>query len=306
MRRFLPLAGLVLATGASPAPVPTTNATPSAPVFATPSAPESATPSPAPSATPNGASVSPSTASSTPGVVSASPVPSRLGAFRLTAKRIAFYSNRYVLGADDNVEVALADGTRISGNTFFMDLRLNRFIVAGNVTLHAGNVALPGAAFTEYVDFDRAYFLPAGTEPDRWTYSNGDYAHPLRGREMPGDAFFLPDVSGERVFLTSTKAVIAPHASVFFVPAVLNFGVAQVPFPTYFLNFSPNPNFAQNALPGAIVDGPYDFLGGSHALSTLHLRYDTMNHVFFALEQHQVSDIHYIDGSINPLTQPLK
>ena len=123
---------------------------------------------------------------------------------------------------------------------------------------------------------------------------------------MPGDTFYLPDVSSERIFLTAKKAVIDPHASVHFWPAVINFGIAKVPFPGYFLSFSPNPNFAQNALAGATVDGPYDFLGGTHALSTLHLRYDPINKAYFALEQHQVGENYYIVGSINPVTRPQK
>ncbi len=232
--------------------------------------------------------------------------PARLGPFSLRAKTIAFYSSRYIVGAQGSVVVRLGDGTVISANTFFMDLRLNRFLVAGNVTVERGDVSLEGAALAYYFDFDRVYFLPVGAEPDRWTYVDGDYAHPLRGREMPGDAFYLPDVSTERIFLTATKAVVDPRQSVHFWPATINFGIAKVPFPGYFLLYSPNPNFAQNALAPANVDGPYDFLGGSHALSTLHLRYSTMNGVYFALEQHQVSDDHYIVASINPLTRPEK
>ena len=232
--------------------------------------------------------------------------PARLGAFSLRAHRIAFYSSRYIVGAEGSVEVRLGDGTEISGNTFFMDLRLNRFLIAGNVQLTRGNVSLEGAAFAWYFDFDRAYFLPVGAEPDRWTYVDGDYAHPLRGRDMPGDTFYLPDVSTERIFLTATKAVVDPRQSVHFWPATINFGIAKIPFPGYFLLYSANPNFAQNALAPAQVDGPYDFLGGSHALSTLHLRYSTANKVFFALEQHQVSENHYIVASINPLTQEEK
>jgi hypothetical protein len=230
----------------------------------------------------------------------------RVGPFRLTAKHIEFYSSRYAMEADDGVAVLLGDGTRVTGNTFYMDLRLNRFVIAGDVKLYSGTTEIDGAAFSDYLDFDRIYFLPVLTEPDRWTYAAGDYAHPLRGREMPGDAFFLPDVSGERVFLYSKRAVVDPHQSVHFWPATLNFNEALLTFPGYFLLFSPNPNFAQNSLAGAVVDGPYDFLGGAHSLSTLHVRYDAQNKLYFAIEQHQVSDNSYLVASINPLTRPLK
>ncbi len=236
----------------------------------------------------------------------------RLAAFGLAADRIVFYSNRYIVAADGHVAVVLGDGTRVRGNTFAMDLRLNRFVIAGDVKVVTAATSgtqgkeIDGAAFAEYFDFDRAYFVPILGEPDRWTFDSGDYAHPLLGRQMPGDTFFLPDLEGERAFLTAKHATIDPHQSVRFTPADLNFGLATVPFPSYFLNFSPNPNFAQNALAGAYVDGPLDFLGGAHALSTLHLRYDPANKVYPAFEQHLVSANSYVVASVNPITRPLK
>lgn len=243
-----------------------------------------------------------------PGRVLPPPPTRRLNAFHLNADRIAFYSNRYVIGADGRVRVKLGDGTLLTGDTFSMDLRLNRFLIAGNVTLLPPHAPAPlaGAAFAEFFDFDRAYFIPISGGPDRWTYAFGDYAHPLLGREMPGDAFLLPNLAGNRVFLYSKSANVDPRRSVRFAPADINFGLTFLPFPTYFLNFSPNPNFAQNALPGATVDGPLDFAGGEHGLATAHIRYDTLNKVFFAYEQHQVSDFHYAVFSVSPLTRPLK
>ncbi len=230
----------------------------------------------------------------------------RLAAFGVSADRVAFYSNRYIVGADGHVDVTLGDGTRVRGTTFAMDLRLNRFVVAGDVKIDAGGKEIAGAAFAEYFDYDRAYFVPLLGEPDRWTFASGDYAHPLLGREMPGDTFYLPDLDGERVFLAAKQAAIDPKQSVRFTPADINFGLATVPFPSYFLNFSPNPNFAQNSLNGAYVDGPYDALGGAHALSTIHLRYDPANKLYPSFEQHQVSANHYLVASINPITRPLK
>jgi hypothetical protein len=90
-------------------------------------------------------------------------------AFSLKAREIDFYSARYILAADGNVEVRLGDGTRITGNTFAMDLRLNRFVIAGNVTLTTATQTYTGAAFSDFFDFDRQYFVPVGDEPDRWT-----------------------------------------------------------------------------------------------------------------------------------------
>jgi hypothetical protein len=271
-------------------------------------APPVPTPPPAPAVTepPAVPLVTPSPA---PGAPSPSPSPTgrRLDAYRITAKRLAFYSNRYILRGDGDVVVTLGDGTLVQGNVFYNDLRLNRFLVAGNVTIQApGQQPVHGAAFAEYLDFDRAYFVPVLSEPDRWTFAGGDYGHPLLGREMPGDTFFLPDLSGESVFCYATRADVDPRQSVRFAAVRINFGLVFVPFPTYFLNYSPNPNFAQNSLNGAFADGPYDFAGGEHGLATAHVRYDSVDHLFAAYEQHQVSDNHYLVASINPLTRPLK
>jgi hypothetical protein len=244
----------------------------------------------------------------TPGATPSPSTGRRLAAFRIKADKIVFYSNRFVVGADGNVRIKLGDGTRLRGNTFFMDLRLNRFVLAGDVhvTLNDGSPDITGAAFAEYFDFDRAYFVPITTEPDRWTFSAGAYNHPLLGRQMPGDTFHLPDLSGEAQFLTSRDATIDPRESVRFTPAALNFGLARIPFPSYFLEFSQNPNYAENALEGAFVDGPYDFAGGRNSLATAHIRYDSVDKLFPAIELHQFSQNAYAVASINPLTRPLK
>jgi hypothetical protein len=257
-------------------------------------------PFPSPVATAQGA------ASPAPRAVPTAPTGRRLAAFAVVARRIAFYSNRYVMEADGDVAITLGDGTRITGKTFFYDLRLNRFVIAGGVRLAAAGREIDGAAFAEYFDFDRAYFVPVLSQPDRWTFASGDYAHPLFGREQPGDTFFLPDLSGERVFLYARRAVVDPHQSVRFTPASIDLGPVYVPFPSYFLSYSPNEYFAQNALPGAFVDGPLDFAGGEHGLATAHVRYDSVDHVFPALELHQVGENHYLVVAANTLTRPLK
>ncbi|MBC5810491.1 MAG: hypothetical protein GIW95_06525 [Candidatus Eremiobacteraeota bacterium] len=227
-------------------------------------------------------------------------------ALGVKAKQVTYWSNRFIVTADGEVAVNLGDGARLTGDTFAMDLRLNRFVLAGNVKLFVNGAEYDGVAFADYIDFDRQYFIPIGEQPDRWTFANSDYSKPILGRQMPGDTFYLPDLSGERAFVHARHAVIQPRESVKFTPAEVNFGLAFIPFPSYFLNFSANPNFSQNALAGAYVDGPLDMFGGGHSLATVHLRYDQQNKVYFSLEEHQVSERHYLVASVNPLTRPLK
>ena len=222
------------------------------------------------------------------------------------ADRVAFYDKKYVVTADDNVSVTLTDGTTITGRAFAMDLKLNRFIVAGGVHVVHGNLSYDGAAFADFLDYKRAYFLPITTEPDRWTFLDEDYSKPALGREMPGDAFALADTGRDHPYVLAREARIIPKTGVDLKPArVYTFGVYS-PAPDYYQNFSANPYFAQNSLNGATGAVGYPFLGSAHATTTLYGRYDSTNKAYLAIEQHLVGDNDYAVFSINPLTRPLK
>ena len=110
----------------------------------------------------------------------------------LNAKSINFYYDRFLLEADGNVRLRTSDGFTVTGDAFSMDLKLNRFMVAGHVTLHDASGTVSGAAISDFLDFKRIYFVPVTSEPDRWTFLNGDLAHPAKGRVMPGDVFYFP------------------------------------------------------------------------------------------------------------------
>src|SRR5579875_1185252 len=116
----------------------------------------------------------------------------------VVAQHVAFYSDRYVLAADGDVRVRLSDGTTLRGDTFTMDLKLDRYLIAGNVRLEnqTQNVHDVGAAFAGFVDFDRSYFLPATPEPDRWTFYGENFKETHAGLDQPGDAFHFSDVAG--------------------------------------------------------------------------------------------------------------
>ena len=69
------------------------------------------------------------------------------------------------------------------------------------------------------------------SEPDRWTFLDGDLVHPAKGREMPGDAFYFPSVS-EHPSITGSGAVIGTKTYVRFINAhtyFLNAGIRWAP-----------------------------------------------------------------------------
>jgi hypothetical protein len=187
-----------------------------------------------------------------------------------------------------------------------MDLKLNRFVVAGAVRVDGPGGSRNGAALADFLDLNRVYFLPVQPTagPDRWTFLNGDFLHPLKGRVMPGDTFDLPDLFGAP-YLTARDAVVVPKSYVRFTSAVLNAGI---PLPTqyYYVGFSADPRLAENSLAGATFDATWNVAGSANAITALHFRYDPVNKTYLGFEQHLASKGAYAIFSASPLTRPSK
>ncbi|MBV8154594.1 MAG: hypothetical protein JOY98_09245 [Candidatus Eremiobacteraeota bacterium] len=221
---------------------------------------------------------------------------------RLTADHMEFYYDQFLIEADGHVRVEASDGLVATGDAFSMDLKLNRYLLAGHVTLTTTSGTVHGAAIADFLDFSRIYFVPVTTEPDRWTFLNGDLQHPAKGRIMPGDAFSFPQV-GPQPSLTASSAVVGTRDYVRFSGATGNLGGLPIPLGSYVVNFSSNQYFAQNSLTGANFDTTWNFAGGPNALSALHFRYDTVNYFYLAFEQHLVGDHEYAIFSVNPISR---
>jgi hypothetical protein len=223
----------------------------------------------------------------------------------LTAKRIDFYYDRWLLEADGNVRLRTSDGFTVTGDAFSMDLKLNRFLVAGHVTLHDASGTVSGAAISDFLDFSRIYFVPVTTEPDRWTFLNGDLAHPVKGRVMPDDAFYFPAIA-QNPSVTAGGAIIDTKTYVRFVNSHTYLAGMPIPLGTDVVNFSSNQYFAQNTLSGATVDLTWNMAGSPNALTALHLRYDPTYKTYLSVEQHFVGDHEYAVFSVNPATRAEK
>jgi len=221
----------------------------------------------------------------------------------VTASAVNFYYNRFIVTADGNVRVRLSDGTVVSGETFTMDLKLNRYLVAGDVHLDGPTVHETGAAFAGYPDLDRSYFLPASGTPSRATYLGIDWAHPVANREQPGDAFYFPDLTGERAYIKADGARIVPKTNVLFDMARVYTAGVYLPAPRYVVTFGPNSHYYENAFAGGRLDVGVPFNGSAHSLTALHVRNDAFNGTYLAFDQHFVWDQDWIVFGVDPLTQ---
>jgi hypothetical protein len=235
-----------------------------------------------------------------PAIASATPTAS----IELHADTIDYYSNRFILTADGHVRAQLSDGTVISGNTFSVDLKLNRYLIAGNVRVDGRTVHEKAAAVAAFPDLDRIYLLTLGPTPDRWTYFGQDYTDPHPGRQQPGDAFDFPNLEGQKPYIIAKSATIFLKNNVEF-PAGSRIAIlgAYTPTPGYVINYSSNPNFYQNAFSGAVFDIGIPFHGAADAISAAHIRYLQYNGLFLSFDQHFVHNQDYAVFSVNPLTQ---
>ncbi len=221
----------------------------------------------------------------------------------ITAKNVDFFYNRFIVTADGDVRLRLSDGTTVSGQTFTMDLKLNRFLVAGDVHVDGPGIHQTGAALAGYPDLDRIFFLPAAGTPERYTYFGGDWSNPHAGREQPGDAFNFPDLTAERPYIVASGVRIVPKTNALFTfPRVYTAGV-YLPLPRYVVTFSANPHYFENGFAGGRADIALPFNGSEHSLTALHLRNDQFNGTYLALDQHFVWDHDYIVAAVDPLTQ---
>lgn len=224
----------------------------------------------------------------------------------LHANSVSYDSDRFTLVARDNVSLRMENGFFATARYFTMDVRSNRYILAGHVHVTGPNVALDGAAIANFLDFGRVYLLTSATTPDRVTFLDETFAHPTPGREMPSDAFHLPENLNRHASIQARGVLIIPHITLRFGIAQLNTGIITVPIPDYVLNLSSNPNFAQNSLAGASFDASYPFAGSPNASTAFHIRAGGGNGIFGAVEQRFAWKKSYIVGSVSPLNHSLK
>lgn len=228
----------------------------------------------------------------------------------VTADRVEYFGDAALLVARRNVRIQVSNGVTVTGDACSIDLNLRRFVVAGHVRLTTPLASYDGAAFADFLPFHRAYFIPFAELPDRWTFLGDNWAQPEKGREMPGDVFYLADTSGKRPFIVTKRVVIDPETYMQFSPAsfrLVNGELSTPPLPVYVRNFSQNPNFSVNSLSGASIDIPIGVAGSSADLDTLHARYDPVLKTYGSFEHHTVfGEEGYGVFSLNPATQPQK
>ncbi len=236
----------------------------------------------------------------------AEPVSKLPQTLHLHAAQVIYDADHFTIVARGQVELELPRGVKATARYFSMDLKANRYLLAGHVHLEGPNLKLDAAGVANFLEFQRVYVLASDHVPDHITYLDETFSQAIAGREMPGDAFALPENLSKHPQLVGKDVVIHPKSDVHFAMSELNTSVVTVPVPDYVINLSSNPNFSQNSLAGANFDASYPFAGSGNANTAFHLRVGGGNGVFGAIEQRLVSPRAYLVGSISPLNHSLK
>jgi hypothetical protein len=211
--------------------------------------------------------------------------------YRLSAKRVAFYTNTFILQGSGNVQVDIGGERQISADFFSMDVRGNRFVVAGNVHLRGPDVDDSFAALSVDLVAQRAYAIVANSAVERWAFSQNDFAHPQRDAQVPPDAFELPLITFPASKL-GHKIIIGARSYIRYGSCVTQFiggaGV-YVPIPSCYVNAGDDPALAQSALAAANAGGEINLTGSANAVSGLFLIYDRVNGFYTALQENVAS-----------------
>jgi hypothetical protein len=222
----------------------------------------------------------------------------------LTADRIAFYADRFVIRADGNVRVDLGTGTIVRASSFAMDLRESRFVVAGDVAV-SGRNTLHAVALAEDLAADRAYAIGIGPGgPERTAYGHSDLTGGTVAAEPPADAFALPDVAGLPATFFARGATIGDASYLRFIGCraqILGGFNARIPLPACYVNFGQDPNLAQNSLSGANVGAGYRFTGSANAISALIVNYDAASKLYGAVQENIAGPKAWAVASVYPL-----
>lgn len=169
----------------------------------------------------------------------------------ITAQRIALYTDRGLLVADGGVSLRFS-GVEVAATHTVYDLRANRLLAAGDVTVKDASGTFTGNGYA--YDFAKKSGAPA---PD---------AH-------------VPELSPADALATGQQVELVPAASITFSNANVRSGTDFVPAATYTYDI-PAPgakDFGYSPVPSAALEWPLVVTSGRNGYTFARLRYDKYN-----------------------------
>ncbi len=202
---------------------------------------------------------------------------------------VAFYPYADATTIAASGHVIAQTGTHvIRANVLQYDVGKARILASGDVTVTHGTRITHGEAYR--IDLETGAATIVRVEPSPASFAVPDDASAPEVERRISDTDFKPlDLDGQRPYIRSRHALVAPGASVRMTPAEFPTGAGPaLAVPTYLYTLVQNQNLAQNASPGASFDQPYNLFGSPNSLTAAHLRYESQNGVTLAIDNRLV------------------
>jgi len=208
---------------------------------------------------------------------------------------VYFFADTISLVARDGATLHLADGTRVSGDAAYVDLKNDRCVLAGHARVEHGAAASSADAIAIDLDANRVDLLDVATGVSRTTRTLNGAVH----AEIDAQRFAFPDVDDRFAYIRSRHAAITPRANVRFSPAAFPTSVGGVPVPSYLYTFATAAGFGASTLPGATFDQPYGLVGTPTSLTSVHGRWENNDPAVALQEQLASGDAAYATAAID-------
>ncbi|MBV8460323.1 MAG: hypothetical protein JO009_05495 [Candidatus Eremiobacteraeota bacterium] len=227
----------------------------------------------------------------------------------LRASFVGFYPGHLVLDGIGGAE--LDDGTlRVHADRIILDMRAQRYVAAGTVTVQPTKVAGCGPAQGDALGVDlttrQGVLVNTGGGMASEAISGATIGGPAT--LAPGsEPLALPDVGLELPYARATAAVAHLGADVRLRNAhVIVPGGESIGFPSYVYSYSSNPGYSNTNINTNGEDLPIYFGSTADSVQGVHLSYNTVTKLAFGLDSHFVGARSYVLLSGSPLNGPTK
>jgi hypothetical protein len=229
-------------------------------------------------------------------------------AVTVTGSIVSFYAGHVVLDAHGGAR--LDDGVlHVSADRIMVDLRTNRYLAAGNVTVapaFGAGATVSGAAMSVDLTTHRGLFVSVAPTVSRTDIDGARVDLPFDAGSLPPDPLALPDVGGELPFAVAPRAVAHLGADVRLQRArVLVPGGREVGLPSYVYTFSSDQGYNVTNIADSGEDVPLVFGSTRNSIQGAHLAYDQLVKVSLGIDEHIVDGQRsYVIASVAPLNGP--
>ena len=204
----------------------------------------------------------------------------------VSAQTVGFYAGHVVLDAQGTAD--LNDGVvRVQADRIIVDLRANRYVAAGHVTVTALEIQRGDALGVDLATHDAVLLTPGGPSPK--LFLRGATPSLEAPASMPQEPLALPDTGFEQPYAVAKRAVAHLDADVRLAGArIIVPGGESVPLPSYVFTFSSDPGYVVTNINTGGEDVPIYYGSTPNSIQGIHFSYNPEIKVAIGLDDHIV------------------